>query len=67
MIEQIANTDIKLIREAMGMTRREFAIHMEITVATVYLWEKVRDDGRETRIHPGNLSKLRKLKKKHIK
>lgn len=62
MTEIVTNKDVKPIRKAMGMTQQQFATYLEVTVKAVSLWE-TRED---MKIHPGNLSKLRKLKKKYV-
>lgn len=60
MTNKITSKDVAGIRSKLKMTRREFALEMEITETTVYLWEKSE---KNIRLHPGNVSKLTKMQK----
>ena len=66
MRNKITLSDVRLIRDAMGLSRRLFAAELGISERIVYSWEKAAEIGAEAGIHPNNAAALNRLKRKHL-
>jgi DNA-binding transcriptional regulator YiaG len=66
MKNKITTSDVKLIRDAMGLSRRLFAAELGISERIVYTWEKASENGEVAGIHPNNAAAIAKLKRKHL-
>ena len=65
MKDKIKCSDVKPIREAMGLNHRELAEELGCTQQAVFSWEREPEDTKKG-IHPMFANQLRKLKKQYL-